>query len=73
MTHRWAPWQYATGPRSPSGKARSAMNRWGGARRARARQLARELDAALDRQVELLDDVLVELPAFGSQQRQGEP
>jgi hypothetical protein len=39
------------------------MNRWGGARRARARQLARELDAALDRQVELLDDVLVELPA----------
>jgi hypothetical protein len=49
------------------------MNRWGGARRARARQLARELDAALDRQVELLDDVLVELPAFGSRQRQGEP
>jgi hypothetical protein len=73
IINRWAPWQHATGPRSPSGKARSAMNRWGGARRARARQLARELDAALDHQVEVLDDVLVELLALQSRHRQDVP
>jgi hypothetical protein len=73
MIHRWRPWERATGPRSPSGKARSAMNRWGGARRERARQLARELDAVLDRQVELLDSVLAELPALSAQLQQGDP
>jgi hypothetical protein len=46
------------------------MNRWGGARRARARQLARELEAALDRQVEALDEVLSEMPPLQWRHRQ---
>jgi hypothetical protein len=49
------------------------MNRWGGAKRARARQLAREIDAALDRQVDLLEGVLVELPALQLRHRQDVP
>lgn len=46
LIHRWAPWRKATGPKSVSGKSRSALNSLRhGARSAVVRRLARVLGA----------------------------
>lgn len=42
---RWRPWEKATGPKSPKGKARSRRNAWKGGERAMLRGLARLLSA----------------------------
>jgi hypothetical protein len=45
--HDWKPWEQATGPRSPEGKARAARNAFKGAQRAEVRQLRSALDDLL--------------------------
>lgn len=42
--HTWSPWEQSTGPRSPEGKATSAMNAWKGGHREILRELARVLE-----------------------------
>ena len=41
--HRWKPWEKSTGPKSPEGKAQSAMRGFKGGTRELLRELARML------------------------------
>ena len=43
LIHRWKPWERATGPRTPEGKARMAQNAYKGGMRPLLRDLARGL------------------------------
>ncbi len=43
LIRRWKPWENSTGPKSPEGKARSAMRGFKGGTRDSLRELARML------------------------------
>ena len=43
LIRRWKPWEKSTGPKSPEGKARSAMRGFKGGTREMLRELARIL------------------------------
>lgn len=43
LIRRWKPWEKSTGPKSPEGKARSAMRGFKGGTREMLRELARML------------------------------
>lgn len=43
----WRPWEQATGPRTPEGKARVARNAWKGGQRVELRLLAKRVNAEL--------------------------
>lgn len=46
LIRRWRPWSHSTGPRTPSGKAKSSRNAWAGGMRPLLRELARLLRGA---------------------------
>ena len=50
LIRRWKPWEKATGPKSPEGKARSAMRGFKGG----TREMLRELGRMLREQAEAL-------------------
>ena len=52
LIRTWKPWEHSTGPKSPEGKARSAMRGFKGGIRPMLRELAR----ALREQRRALDD-----------------
>ena len=41
LIRKWQPWEKSTGPKTPEGKARSAMRGFKGGRRVKLRKLAR--------------------------------
>ena len=43
LIHRWRPWERSTGPRTPEGKARMALNPYQGGTALLLRELARAL------------------------------
>lgn len=43
LIHRWRPWERSTGPRTPEGKARMALNPYRGGTALLLRELARVL------------------------------
>ena len=43
----WRPWEQATGPRSPEGKATASRNAWSGGHRATLRELSRLVNAEI--------------------------
>ena len=47
MIKTWKPWQQATGPVSPEGRARVARNAWQGGHRATLRMLVRMVNAEI--------------------------
>ena len=51
---QWRPWEQATGPRTPAGKARVARNGYRGGQRRRERVMIRALRAGLGAQQDAL-------------------
>ena len=47
LIRSWKPWEQATGPRTPEGKAQVARNAWQGGSRSRLRQLSKEIKTEL--------------------------
>ncbi len=43
----WKPWEQSTGPVSPEGRAKVAMNAWKGGHRQQLRELSREVNAEI--------------------------
>lgn len=43
LIRSWRPWEKSTGPRSPQGKAKAAMNRYRGGERQQLRSLSKAL------------------------------
>ena len=56
LIRRWRPWEKATGPKSPEGKARCSNNAWKGGNRPILRELARTLRFQRERLDELRCD-----------------
>ena len=53
LIQRWKPWERSTGPKTPEGKAKSAMRGYKGG----LRPAMRELAAALRQQAQMLEDL----------------
>lgn len=53
LIRTWKPWEQATGPSTPEGKATASRNAWKGG----TREFLRELARVLARQREALDDL----------------
>ncbi len=53
LIRRWKPWEKSTGPKSPEGKARSAMRGFKGG----TREMLRELGRMLREQAEALERI----------------
>lgn len=57
--YRWRPWEQATGPKTPAGKARCARNAYRGSQRDESRRLARDVRHLMAQMAQVLDgDVL---------------
>lgn len=54
LIRNWKPWALSTGPRTAEGKAVASRNGFKGGHRAMLRELARELDAVLREQRDML-------------------
>ena len=56
LIRTWKPWQQATGPRTPDGKARASLNAYKGGHWLKLRELARMVNAEIGEARELVAD-----------------
>lgn len=59
LIRSWRPWEQSTGPRTEQGKERSRNNRYRGAKRARVREMMRELRTVMAEHRALLGQLKV--------------
>ncbi|MFC5499628.1 hypothetical protein ACFPOE_18945 [Caenimonas terrae] len=57
LIRTWQPWQQATGPRTPDGKARASLNAYKGGHRQKLRELTSMVNAEIRAARELVSRV----------------
>lgn len=57
LIRKWKPWQQATGPRTPEGKATTSRNAYKGGHRLMLRELARLVNAEVKAGRDLLEAI----------------
>lgn len=54
LISNWKPWQHATGPRTPNGKARSSTNAYKGGHWLKLRELTKMVNAEIEQARDLV-------------------